>query len=217
MSQTDTPKFPKQVTVATPEKVTLLTRLIHFWQQLTRQGPYLTLLEGIDQITRMITGAPTRRFSVITPEVHLGGQYRSYGWPLLVKRGITAVVNMRSEFSDRRSNITPQHYLHLPTIDNTPPSLEQLRQGADFIKGEIANSGKVYVHCWEGVGRGPTMVTAYLVSTGLSPDEAWKRIRDVRPFIRPTEAQVAQVERFAADLKQQAEATLAQSSLDEFA
>jgi hypothetical protein len=46
----------------------------------------------------------------------------------------------------------------------------------------------------------------------LTPDEAWKRIRDVRPFIRPTEAQVAQVERFAAELQQQAEAKLEQSS-----
>jgi len=202
MPDRETPKFPRQVTVETPEKISLGTRLLHFWQQLTRQGPWITFLEGIDQIHRIITGAPTVRFSRITPQLYLGGQYRRYGWPVLVRRGITSVVNMRSEFSDRRSNITPQRYLHLPTVDNTPPSLEQLAQGVDFIRRQIAEGGSVYVHCWEGAGRGPTMVAAYLVSTGLSPAEAWACIRKVRPFIRPTEAQAAQVERFAAGLKQ---------------
>ena len=195
------PTYPKQVTTPTPERIPFTTRLSHFWQQLTRQGLWLTLLEGIDQIYRMITGAPTRHFSEITPQIHLGGQYHSSGWPRLVKRGITAVVNMRGEFSDRRSNVVPAHYLHLPTVDNTPPTLEQLYQGIEFMKKEIEEGGKVYVHCWEGVGRGPTMVAAYLVSTGMTPEDAWKQIRKVRPSIRPTDAQVAQIERLAADMK----------------
>jgi dual specificity MAP kinase phosphatase len=196
------PVYPKQVTTPTPEKIPFTTRLKHFWQQLTRQGLWLTFLEGIDQIHRIITGAPTRRFSEITPQIHLGGQYRSYGWPVLVKRGITAVVNMRGEFSDRRSNIIPGQYLHLPTVDNTPPTLEQLYQGIEFMKQEIEQGGKVYVHCWEGIGRGPTMVAAYLVSTGMTAEDAWKHIRKIRPFIRPTDAQVAQIERLAADMRQ---------------
>jgi hypothetical protein len=41
------------------------------------------------------------------------------------------------------------------------------------------------------------MAAAYLVSTGLTPAEAWARIRMVRPFIRIKPGQVAQVERFA--------------------
>jgi hypothetical protein len=39
---------------------------------------------------------------------------------------------------------------------------------------------------------------AYLIHTGLAADEAWARVREVRPFIRPTPVQVAQIERFAA-------------------
>jgi dual specificity MAP kinase phosphatase len=110
---------------------------------------------------------------------------------------------MRAEFSDRRKNIIPPCYLHLPTIDNTPPTLEQLYQGVEFMKKEIDEGGKVYVHCWEGIGRGPTMVAAYLIKEmAMTADEAWKHIRKVRPFIRPTGAQVAQIERFAADVAQ---------------
>jgi protein-tyrosine phosphatase len=49
------------------------------------------------------------------------------------------------------------------------------------------------------VGRAPTMAAAYLVSTGLPPDEAWARIRAVRPFIRIKPEQAAQIARFAQD------------------
>jgi hypothetical protein len=42
------------------------------------------------------------------------------------------------------------------------------------------------------------MAAAYLVSTGLSPDQAWALIRDTRPFINPTPPQLAALEEFAA-------------------
>ena len=43
------------------------------------------------------------------------------------------------------------------------------------------------------------MAAAYLVSTGLIPDQASARIREVRPFIRLNPVQIAQFERFAAE------------------
>jgi protein-tyrosine phosphatase len=129
--------------------------------------------------------------------LHVGGQYRRRGWPRLAAWGITAVVNLRAEFEDAAAGIAPERYLYLPTVDDTPPALEQLRQGADFIAEEIARGGGVYVHCGAGVGRAPTTAAAYLVSTGLTPDEAWARIRAVRPFIRIKPGQALQIERFA--------------------
>ena len=139
--------------------------------------------------------------SQITPQLHVGGQYRRRGWPILAARGVTAVVNTRAEFDDNHVAIAPPRYLHLPTVDDEPPTLEQLRAGVAFIAEEIARGGGVYVHCGAGVGRAATMAAAYLVSTGLAPDQAWARIRRVRPFIRPKPVQVAQVERFAAQFR----------------
>ncbi len=107
------------------------------------------------------------------------------------------MVNLRIEFDDEAAGIAPQRYLHLPTIDDTPPSLEDLRAGVDFITGEIEREGSVYVHCGSGVGRAPTMAAAYLVSTGLTPNEAWAMIRTVRPFILPKLSQISQVDQFA--------------------
>jgi hypothetical protein len=34
----------------------------------------------------------------------------------------------------------------------------------------------------------------------LTPDEAWAKIRAVRPFVRPKPAQVAQVERLVEEM-----------------
>jgi len=127
------------------------------------------------------------------------GQYRRRGWSRLAARGITAVVNLRIEFDDNDAGIAPPRYLYLPAVDDEPPTLAQLREGVAFIAEEVARGGGVYVHCGAGVGRAATMAAAYLVGTGLTPEQAWARIREVRPFIRPKPVQVAQVERFAAE------------------
>jgi protein tyrosine phosphatase (PTP) superfamily phosphohydrolase (DUF442 family) len=168
------------------------------WYRFTRHGLRVTALWAADHTVRIITGAPIRSVSQITQQLHVGGQYRRRGWPRLASRGVTAVVNMRIEFDDNDAGIAPERYLYLPTVNNETPTLEQLYTGVTFIAEEIAGGGGVYVHCGAGIGRAATMAAAYLVSTGLTPDQAWVRIREVRPFIRPTTVQVAQIERFAA-------------------
>lgn len=176
-------------------------QLVHLAQQIYKQGLWLTLVEAVDQFVRIITGVPTYRFSHIAPGLHVGGQFFKHGWPELRSRGITAVVNMRKEHDDARTGIAPSRYLYLPTQDNTAPSLEHLRQGVEFIQSEIESGGQVYVHCWEGVGRAPTMAAAYLVSQGMTSDEAWAKIQAVRPFIRPSMAQIQRLEQFAEETK----------------
>ncbi len=171
------------------------------WGRLVEQGGRVTLLWAIDHVVRIVTGAPVQSMSEITPQLHVGGQYRQRGWGRLGARGITAVVNLRIEFDDEAAGIAPRRYLYLPTVDDTPPSLEHLRQGVDFIAEETEREGGVYVHCGSGVGRAPTMAAAYLVSTGSRPEEAWARIFERRPFIRPKPEQVAQVDRFAQTLR----------------
>jgi len=170
-------------------------RILH--RRLTQQGLRVTALWAADHLTRGVTGANLRCVSQITPQLHVGGQYRRRGWKRMVARGITAVVNMRIEWDDNDAGIAPPRYLHLPTIDDHAPSLEQLNDGVAFIAEEIAQGGGAYIHCGAGVGRAATMAAAYFVHTGMSPAEAWKYIREVRPFIKPTDAQIEQLERFA--------------------
>lgn len=165
--------------------------------RLVQQGLCVTAWWAADHLVRRITGAPIRRVSQITPQLHVGGQYKKRGWPRLAARGITAVVNMRIEFDDRKAGIAPERYLYLPTVDDDAPSLEQLHEGMVFIRQETAAGGSVYVHCGAGVGRAATMAVAYLIGAGLPPAEAWTAIRRVRPFVRPSRVQLEQIEQFA--------------------
>ncbi len=182
------------------------------WKQFTSleyglvlQGPTIVIAGLWDFGVRALTGAPMIRYSQVTPQIIVAGQYQKRGWTVLQTRGVTASVNMRLEFDDVAAGIAPSHHLRLEVEDNTPPTLDQLQRGVEFIKDEIEQGGKVYIHCAAGIGRAPTMAAAYLVSTGLSPNQAWKQIKRVRPFIRPTPGQEEQINELFEGLKVQNE------------
>lgn len=103
---------------------------------------------------------------------------------------------MRAEFDDAARGLSMPDYLYLPTEDNTAPTLDHLQQGVEFIRKIIANEGKVYIHCGSGLGRGPSMVAAYLISEGKTTQEAIQQIKKARPFIRVLPAQVERLEEF---------------------
>lgn len=166
-------------------------------ERLQKQGVAATFWWAADHAVRILLGAPIAKVSRITPQLHVGGQYRRRGWPRLAARGISSVVNLRIEFDDREAGIAPPDYLFLPVVDDQAPTLEQLDAGVRYIGQQVEDGGIVYVHCGSGIGRAATMAAAYLVSTGLSADEAWAQLRLARPFIRPTAVQVRQLERYA--------------------
>jgi protein tyrosine phosphatase len=157
---------------------------------LASTGPTGIVLRFVDQIHRKRTGAPHWKLSEITPQLFCGGQHYPAGYQEMLDKGITAIVNMReAHIRDEDKGIGGHHHLHLATRDNTPPSVADLSQGVDFINQHITNNGKVYIHCGVGVGRAPTMTAAYLVSTGMTPDDALDKIRKHRPFIHLTSTQ----------------------------
>lgn len=183
----------------------LLRGLGILWRRLTEQGFWVTAWWAADHAVRIVTGAPLRRVSEITPQLHVGGQYRRRGWPRMEARGITSVVNMRTEFDDLAAGIAPARYLHLRVVDDQAPTGEQLREGCAFIAGELAQEGVVYVHCGSGIGRAATMAAAYLISTGETEQDAWALIRRARPFIRPTPPQLERIQRFATEIQEEAQ------------
>jgi dual specificity MAP kinase phosphatase len=181
---------------------------MRYWIEIKRlidtlktQGLRLTLTSGIDKLWRWVTGRPSYRFGWITPAILLGGQPAQNVWPHLIQRGVTAVINLREEYDYFKGLTTlPLRYLYLPTLDNAAPSQAHLWQGVRFIEEELSKGGKVYVHCWEGLGRSPTLVAAYLVNNGMTPKEAWDAIIRVRPFISPSQSQRARLEEFAMEV-----------------
>ncbi len=168
-------------------------------RSLAQTGPYAIALRFIDQLYRRLTGAPLWTLSAVKPKLLLGGQHYPRGYTAMSAYGIKSIVNMReSHHCDLTKQIGGQRHLHLPTIDNTPPLLEDLLRGVEFVSESIENGDAVYIHCGIGVGRAPTMAAAYLISLGLSPAEALRDIKRVRPFVHLTPAQRQTLDEFAS-------------------
>ncbi|MBP8974633.1 MAG: dual specificity protein phosphatase family protein [Anaerolineae bacterium] len=171
--------------------------------RLRTQGLRTTLAWLYGRGVPKLTGVPLLRFSQITPQVLVGGQYRGRGKRKLEALGITGVVNLRAESDDAARGLALAEYCYLPTVDDGAPTLEHLAEGAAFIGRVTRNGGKVYIHCAGGVGRAPTMAAAYFITQGMTLDEALALIRRTRPFIRIMPPQIAQLQRFEAQQRQE--------------
>lgn len=134
-------------------------------------------------------------------DLYFGGQYNSRMVKKLKALDITAIVDMRSQIIHLKTVHNEFKYLHLPTLDNSPPDLELLIKGADFIEEEIKNGGKVYINCLKGLGRGPTLTIAYLMKTGKTFEEAYSRIKSLRPEINLSIFQVMKLQELEAYFK----------------
>lgn len=167
-----------------------------FLQRVRTEGllPALVWLYGRGM--PVLTGSPIMKYGQVTPDVYVGTQYRKPGKRKLEKLGFTGCVNLRVEFDDAAYGLNLKHYCYLPTVDGEAPTLDQLRQGVTFIDEVVAGGGKVYIHCRGGIGRAPTMAAAYLISRGLSAEEATGLIKKSRPFIGLHSGQWEQLKRF---------------------
>ncbi|MEO7212439.1 dual specificity protein phosphatase [Mucilaginibacter sp.] len=151
---------------------------------------YIFMQKMVDITHRYIYGLPNIKRSQITAHLFLGSQYNLIGLRKLKALGITAIVNMRIHSVYTQAQHEGIKYLHLPTVDNTPPDLDVLLKGATFMDNEIKAGGTVYVHCRQGLGRGPTMAIAYLIKAGATFEDAFKLVKSVRTFINPRPGQI---------------------------
>jgi len=158
-----------------------------------------------DQTYRVIMGVPTLKRSQVTANLFLGGQYNLRGLHKLKEMGITGIINMRIHSIYEEAQYEGFNYLHLPTPDNTAPDINDLIKGADFAHNEIKNNGKVYIHCRQGLGRGPSMAIAYLLKMGATYDDAVATVKKVRTFINPRPVQVKRLKELEAYYKKAAE------------
>lgn len=172
-------------------------------RSLLRTGLRALILRFYDQARRKLTGAPVWNLSQVTPLLALGGQHYPKGWRTMQDVGVQAVVNMReAHHDDATKGIAPDHYLHVATRDNTPPTLQELHIIADFIQQQVQAERKVYVHCGVGVGRAPTALAAYFIKhEGLSTDETLQHIKRTRPFVHLTTSQDEQLRIFEHQVK----------------
>lgn len=182
------------------------------WRVLTRrlrtQGLRTTLLWTYGRGIPSITGVPLLKFCQVTPQLYVGSQFNQVGKRMLEQQGINGCVNMRIERDDAAQGLALTHYLHLPTIDDDAPTIENLYKGVEFIEGLVQAGEKVYIHCGAGVGRAPTMAAAYLMAQGHTLGEALALIRKARPFITITPPQMEQLMEFEKRISRKEEMLL---------
>jgi protein-tyrosine phosphatase len=74
-------------------------------------------------------------------------------------------------------------HLHISLSDDeNEPIGKYFQECVVFIKTALESSGAVYVHCFAGISRSPTIVAAYLItSMRISAKDALEIIRKERP------------------------------------
>lgn len=105
----------------------------------------------------------------------------------LKKLGITADISLEEDRLDAPFGV--EFYVWIPVKNHEAPIKDQLEFGISAIEKLVAMKKKVYVHCKNGHGRAPTLVSAYLIRKGKSPEEAEALIKSKRPTIHLEEIQ----------------------------
>ncbi len=80
-------------------------------------------------------------------------------------------------------------HLWLPTKGGTAPSPEQIQALQNFVDEQNQAGRAVAIHCTSGRRRTGTMLAAYLISSGLSYDQAMQSILTANPNVELREAQ----------------------------
>jgi len=108
------------------------------------------------------------------------GPALSYG--KLKKLGIKSIIDLREDHERSRVRVPSGiNYYNFPIKDDSAPSVESFSSLISLIN-RCLQKGNVYVHCRLGRGRAPMVVTAYLISKGLSLETSYQTVYDVRPY-----------------------------------
>ena len=113
--------------------------------------------------------------------------------------GIGAVVNTCDEYAGPTKKYAEAgiEQCYIPTVDFTPPALEDIEKSVRFIQMHAAAGRKVYIHCKAGRGRSVTVAACYLIAKGYTPEAAQKLLIEKRPHVNPLVYKRAVVQEFA--------------------
>jgi hypothetical protein len=160
-------------------------------------GPFLLLSACLLRVRRLTMREAA--YHQVVPGLYLGRRLTQDEAARAEELGPAAVLDMTAEFTEPLALRARPAYRLLATLDNTPPTVEQLQAGVEWIDRHI-DAGGVYVHCAVGHGRSAVVAAAYLLWAGRagSVEESLAMVRSARPGAKPQAKQVRVLRRFAA-------------------
>ena len=126
---------------------------------------------------------PVFEYSQITDQIFLGTNAccTIHFKKELLDNGVRADVSLEGERIDAAQGA--DYFLWLPTVDHTGPTITKLSIGVHALRELVEAGEKVYVHCKNGHGRGPSLVIAYFIFLGDDFDTAFKKVKEKRESI----------------------------------
>ena len=108
-----------------------------------------------------------------------GPAFMEWDFARLRKMGFSVVVSLEC---DRLNTFEIEdagfEHKKICVEDFAPPSLDQVDDFVSFTEEKLREGKKVLVHCYAGRGRTGTMLAAFLIHRGMSPEAAMREIRD---------------------------------------
>ena len=159
---------------------------------------------GLSLITwpfqRLAARSLRARFAWITPQLIQGPSFPSKHAPLVSAMGIESVLDLREPDGHDASLLAEAnlHYYHHPMPEFDPPTLAQLEEGVRWSLAEMAAGRAVLVHCRIGKSRSACMACAILIGQGHRLGSALNTVREARPDMLLSEAQLARLEELEA-------------------
>ncbi|MFX1342782.1 MAG: dual specificity protein phosphatase family protein [Promethearchaeota archaeon] len=119
----------------------------------------------------------------------------------LVDQGIEVLVTAMEESLDENlANDVGLEYHYYPVPPFGTPTLQQINDFVDLVNTNRIKNRPVAIHCYMGWGRTGTLLAAYLISEGMSADEAIVEVRKKRSGSIETRGQEQILHRYAQTL-----------------
>jgi atypical dual specificity phosphatase len=110
--------------------------------------------------------------------------------PQLYRAGMRGIISVMDEPSGiKEYQKAGFQALWLPITGGKPPTVQQVKQFVRFAKPLIEENQPVVVHCTSGNRRTGTLLAAYLVAEGETPEKAIALLETIRPTAELRDAQ----------------------------
>ena len=110
------------------------------------------------------------------------------------RRGLPAVVVCKDD--THAACDQPARLVLVASARGRELTVEQLREGADWVNQQINDGQRVLIHCEHGVGRSVLLTAASLVASGMSAHDAMQLIQRKRWQAAPNHRQMRRLQAF---------------------